>query len=282
MADLGAVTYTAVSWTAGDVITEAKLDSMVANDQAYDSHSAQGLLLNNDKAFAGKDIGGTSRNLLMLNSGNEEVSGPYHSGWSEVDGSWAYASATTITVPSGAGSIYRKGDKIRLKQGGAYKYFYIVGVADTVLTVTGGTDYTVADSAITDMYFSKESTPQGFPRYFSWTPTYSCSGSMTIIGVTTTQAKFAIQGAFLTGIIKFNGELAGTASNFLYFTPPVVVSTDIDTHSIVGPCRTDTDAGIAGTFGYEVAVAKLYARRYDTGNFTLGGNYTTGVFTYPI
>lgn len=32
------LTYTAVTWTAGDIITEAKMDNMVANDQAVDSH----------------------------------------------------------------------------------------------------------------------------------------------------------------------------------------------------------------------------------------------------
>lgn len=31
------VTYTAVTWTAGDVITEAKMDNMVANDRAVDA-----------------------------------------------------------------------------------------------------------------------------------------------------------------------------------------------------------------------------------------------------
>lgn len=37
-------TYTAVTWTAGDTITEAKLDSMVANDRAVDA-MAQGVEL---------------------------------------------------------------------------------------------------------------------------------------------------------------------------------------------------------------------------------------------
>lgn len=31
------VTYTSVVWTAGDIITEAKLDSMIANDRAVDA-----------------------------------------------------------------------------------------------------------------------------------------------------------------------------------------------------------------------------------------------------
>lgn len=33
------LTYTSVTWTAGDIITEAKMDNMVANDQAVDSHA---------------------------------------------------------------------------------------------------------------------------------------------------------------------------------------------------------------------------------------------------
>lgn len=85
------------------------------------------------------------------------------SGWAPANETWEYASATTITVPSGATSRYQKGDKIRLKQGGGYKYFYIVSVADKLLTVTGGSDYTVANAAITDNYYSKAMNPQGWP-----------------------------------------------------------------------------------------------------------------------
>jgi len=68
-ASLGATTYTSITWTAGDTITEAKLDSMVANDQAYDSHASQGLLLNNNKSFAGKNASGsTNQNLIKIDS----------------------------------------------------------------------------------------------------------------------------------------------------------------------------------------------------------------------
>ena len=70
MANLGTVIYSAVIWTAGDILTEAKLDNMVANDQAYDSHKDQGLLLANAKALAGKVTGGTNYNLIMINGSN--------------------------------------------------------------------------------------------------------------------------------------------------------------------------------------------------------------------
>jgi len=55
-----------------DTITEAKLDSMVANDQAYDSHQAEGILLDNNKSFAGRNAGDTaSRNLIKQNADDD-------------------------------------------------------------------------------------------------------------------------------------------------------------------------------------------------------------------
>lgn len=70
-ASLGSTTYSSVTWTAGDIVTEAKMDAMVANDQAYDSHAAEGYLANNNKSFAGKDTGGSNRNLIKMSSGDE-------------------------------------------------------------------------------------------------------------------------------------------------------------------------------------------------------------------
>ena len=86
--------------------------------------------------------------------------------WLKVEDTWAYATATTITVPSGAASLYSVGDKVKLTQT-TVKYFYIVGVADTVLTVTGGSDYTVANAAITLPNYSKAASPVGFPDWFN-------------------------------------------------------------------------------------------------------------------
>jgi len=107
--------------------------------------------------------------MVML----ETVKKYLKSGWVEADETWAYASATTITVPSGAASKYQKGDKIKITNNSATKYFYIVSVADTVLTVTGGGDYTVHDSAITNPFYSKIENPQGFPQYFNFTPNWT-------------------------------------------------------------------------------------------------------------
>lgn len=82
-------------------------------------------------------------------------------GWVGVTDSWTYASATTVTVPSDATTKYAPGDKVKFSNGST-KYFTIQTVASTLLTFTGGSD-TVANSAISAIYYSKVDTPQTFP-----------------------------------------------------------------------------------------------------------------------
>ena len=142
-------------------------------------------------------------------------------GWTPVSDSWAYASATTITVPSGAAARYKVGQGVRLTQT-TVKYFYIVGVADTVLTITGGSDYTLANAAISAVsYTNTPGTAIGFPGSFNFatvpvgvtSPTYTSGGS------------FIMKGRDIT----FNGlvNLTGWTGNagFLRFTLPVAGKT---------------------------------------------------------
>jgi len=113
-------------------------------------------------------------------------------GWIAATGTWTYASASTITVPSGAASIYQIGDKIKWTQT-TVKYGVIVAVADTLLTIAVNTDYTVANAAISANYYSHQANPIGFPSLFAFTSTitgfttstttlyYSLSGRMAYI-----------------------------------------------------------------------------------------------------
>jgi hypothetical protein len=103
----------------------------------------------------------------------------YNGGWIEVSDTWSYATATTIAVPSDATLYYKKGWGVRFKQGGAYKYMYITTVAATLLTLTGGSDYSVANATITDVAVAPNpATAIGFPTYFNHTTVLSgASGS---------------------------------------------------------------------------------------------------------
>lgn len=144
-------------------------------------------------------------------------------GWISANETWAYASATTITVPSGAASRYKKGDKIKLTQK-TVKYFYVTAVSDTLLTVTGGSDYTLANAAITDNYYSHSANPMGFPTWFNYTPTLGAAGTMTYTSTTVTYAKFMIANDICTVKISIGGTVGGTPSVQLTATTPITPS----------------------------------------------------------
>ena len=161
-------------------------------------------------------------------------------GWVSANETWTYASASTITVPSGAASKYQKGDKIRFKQGAGYKYFYIITVADTLLTVTGGSDYTVATpTAITDNYYSHEENPMDFPH---WLNTGNISVTVSTMDngsggqPATVSSKFMISNGEVGHKLTLTGTKAGTG-NLIIFTPPAVMPTPVSTdHICCGSC----------------------------------------------
>lgn len=189
-------------------------------------------------------------------------------GWNTVSDSWSYASATTITVPSGAASLYSKGDKIKLTQT-TVKYFYVVSVADTLLTVSGGTDYTVANAAITSPFVSHVENPVGFPTSFSYTPTFT--GFSSNPGLTDPNyARFSIRGNICTVAIQMDN---GT-SNATSFTLTVPVTSSKVSSSI--PYQA-VDAGSVGTApGYgSLAAASTTVTMYkdmSSATWTASGN----------
>lgn len=92
-------------------------------------------------------------------------------GWKEIRDSWSYLSATSVTVPSNATTKYSKGMRVRLKQGGAYKYYNLTSVASsTVLNLNGFDLNSVANAGITDIAVSLFERPLDFPEWFAWTP----------------------------------------------------------------------------------------------------------------
>ena len=110
------------------------------------------------------------------------------SGWVPATGTWTYSSADSptfvITVPTGATAIYSAGMRIWLTQTTS-KYFIITAVADTALTVYGGTDYTLANAAITSPYFSPFKAPFGFPLDpTKWTIEYASAAESSQVPAT--------------------------------------------------------------------------------------------------
>jgi hypothetical protein len=166
----------------------------------------------------------TTAKITSANVTTAKLETELQHGWQDPSDTWSYASATTINVSSGATSVYSVGDKIRFKQtAGTYVYFYVTAVADALLTVTGGSDYTVANEAITANYYSKSSSPVGFPQWFAYTTTRAVSGG-TAPTYGTSISKFRISSR--TVEVKWfwrntTGNQAGEGANSLTATIPV-------------------------------------------------------------
>ena len=147
-------------------------------------------------------------------------------GWVNPSEAWTFASSTTINVPNGA--LYQKGDKIKLVQSATTKYFYVVGVSGNVITVVSqdaNNTVTVANSAISGNFFSREENPASFPIFtstliaftgFSAPPTYSAR--FTVIGnVCTLYYTYGSNGTSNgTGFTIINLPVASTVSPSFY------------------------------------------------------------------
>jgi hypothetical protein len=101
-------------------------------------------------------------------------------GWLAVDSVWSYSSADSPTFVISANKDLTKiisvGQRIKLTQT-TTKYFIVTAVGvysggATLITVYGGTDYNLANAAITDPCYSREKAPFGFPTSpAKWTVT---------------------------------------------------------------------------------------------------------------
>lgn len=92
-------------------------------------------------------------------------------GWMPIPVTCTYASADdptfTFTLPGDWTGIMRKGTRFKLTQTSA-KYFIcsadpVYSSPNTTITMYGGTDYDLANAAITSPYFSNDRFPSGFP-----------------------------------------------------------------------------------------------------------------------
>lgn len=170
---------------------------------------------------------GTSGYVLSSTTGGVRswiAPGGSTDGWIDPNETWTYASATTFTISGDKTSVYSKGDKLKLTQT-TVKYFYVVGVSfggsDTTITITGGSDYTLANASITLNKYSKSVTPNGFPVWFNYTPSSFGGFSVNPSGAA---YRFKIEGLLLT--LKGRQTVDGTSNgtNFT-MTAPVLSAT---------------------------------------------------------
>jgi len=141
-----------------------------------------------------------------------------NAGWLPANETWTYASATTFTITGDKTDKYSVGMKLKLTQT-TVKYFYVVGVSysdpNTTVTIAQNTDYTFANAAATDPYYSGEQNPVGFPHWFNYAPTYggfSTPPSSTI-------SRFRIEGRTVFVHESENGVGTSNATTFTISLP---------------------------------------------------------------
>lgn len=92
-------------------------------------------------------------------------------GWVSDTTAWAYSSSDApsyvVTVVGDVTGTYALGMKLKLTHAAATKYFIVTkisfGGGSTTMTVYGGTTYTLAATAITNVFYSMARAPYGFP-----------------------------------------------------------------------------------------------------------------------
>lgn len=92
-------------------------------------------------------------------------------GWTPAEETWVYASASSFTVAGvDVTAKYSKGTRLKFTQAATVKYAVVLSSSfstDTTVNILVNTDYTIAESAISDNYFSYQMNPQGYPGWFN-------------------------------------------------------------------------------------------------------------------
>lgn len=196
-------------------------------------------------------------------------------GWTEITDTLTYASAMSFTIAGvDRTSVYTPGTRIKLTQTST-KYFVVTSSSfstDTTVNITGGTDYTLANAAITDPFYSYQLNPQGYPGYFSHTST------LTGFSGTPNQYsnKFAINGRACHWYVHFDG--TSNAAGFTVTAPVAYGGVNSHTQPIIvndngswqnNPGVLQTVAGSA-TFNIGKTISTIASGAYA--GFTSSGN----------
>lgn len=188
-------------------------------------------------------------------------------GWFGTANTWTYASSTTFTVTGDVTAQFPVGTKIMLTQT-TIKYFYVTASSysapNTTVTITGGSDYSLANAAITSPALSYDASPQSFPQWFNYTPTLT-----NMSGGSQTYSKFRMVGKEVR--FRFLYTLAGAGiSGAVSFTLPVTASSNYVALDPIGTAAL-VDAGSA-SYGGRVLIGSTTTAQVRAEN--AAGTYT--------
>jgi hypothetical protein len=205
--DTGGSQITGVKWTRGTNVDHSAGVTIVDYVTGTGPKMAtKGLLVEHtqDGTHGNVTTDSITNTGAFTSTGAHTISGSWD-GWVGANESWAYASASTITVPTDATTKYNYGDYVRITQSATVKYFVVTGVTATVLTVSGIYGAVVTNVAISANAYSKARNPQGVAGMLPLNP-YKFHAYMT--------AAWSLAAGGVPTKIPFDTELYDTGSNF--------------------------------------------------------------------
>lgn len=188
--------------------------------------------------------------------------------WLEARETWTYVSASTFTVPGDQTTKYTPATRLKFTQT-TVKYATVrmssYSAPNTTVTIVVNTDFTIANAAITDNFFSYAGNPQGYPEYFNYTATRTGFSSGTIVS-----SRYSITN---NGRVFVDYRWQATGANVTgdtVITLPVNVNSTM--HANESPLGTVTflDTGTVLYYGYALVSANSALLRPIDGSATYG------------
>lgn len=216
---------------------------------------------------------------VRIKSGVSSILPQTWDGWIGSSSTWVYASATTITVPLADAQSMAVGDRIKLTQT-TVKYFYVIGISGTTITVTGGSDYTVANATITNAYYSHMQSPVGFPQWFNYSPTWAGFSSSPSGGI----IRFSIQGRTVNYTITPTSAGTSNATTTTITLPVTASSVSNGRWNGVIRCSDNGTASVAGFYEFNASAttANIYPTPAAASWTASGTKLVQGMLVYEI
>ena len=159
-------------------------------------------------------------------SSSKKARGVGTDGWiSDTSESWTFNSFTagppavgTFKVPGDLRTKYTVGTRIKLTQT-TVRYFVVTADptydgTNTTVTISGGTDFTLANAAISANYHSYDANPQGYPSWFNFNGAATGFSGSPTVGV----SRFEV----IDRVCNIQFEVQGTSNaTTLTFTLPI-------------------------------------------------------------
>lgn len=230
---LGIVTsgtqISSVTWLAGDgdrdYAAGAGTRVYITTASAWANRLIDGLSVEHNKDGTHSAVTADSIAVSGTSSFTGALTIKSYDGWITGAGTWTYASGTgtnvgTFTIAGDYTGVYNVGDRAKFTQT-TVKYAIITKVAysapNTTVTIYMGTDYTIANAAITSPAYSHDRSPVGFPMDpAKWTVTATSSTDRTTTSTTYASLTDAITVPIGTWVLslKAHAQMSNAGTNY--------------------------------------------------------------------